>query len=244
MKDLHALLVVVLISAFVAGISGCSLVAKLRGPKPDTARELFRAGTAAMQEEDYAEAVEHFTAIKERYPFSEYTTKAELKLADAYFQDERLESAEQAYKEFETLHPGSKEIPYVLFQIGLCNYKQFRSIDLPMRNLGEALQYFNRLEQSYPESPLVTKAREYRTRTRRLMAKHELFVADFYLRRGDYQAAWKRYRYVQERYPDLQAISKYARSQGRLAYFKYQEAQAERERAAQEGDWKQWFRWL
>jgi len=244
MNILHRLLTAGLIAVCLTASSGCSLISHFQKPTPQTARQLYQAGISAMENEEYTQAVEHLTNLKERFPFSELTTKAELKLADAYYLDGQLKAAEDAYKEFEMLHPGDESIPFVLFRIGVCNFKQFRSIDLPMQNLGEALQYFKRVQQSYPESEYAGQAREYQTETRRLIAKHELYVADFYWRQGEYQAAWKRYSYVLKNFSDLESIRDYAQSRERLAYYKYQQQQAEKERAAQNGDWKQWFEWL
>lgn len=226
-------------------LSGCGVIDYFfLQPPADTAQELVQAGNRAMQDKDYDSAIEYYQELKERYPFSPYAPEAELGLADAYFLDGQMRAAEEAYKEFESLHPGSEEIPYVLFQIGRANFKQFKSIDLPQENITEALEYFTRVVQGYPGSEYTDRAESFITKCRRFQAEHELFVADFYWRREEYLSAWKRYTYVLQNFHGLEDIRSYAADRSHQAYYLYQVQRSEQERAAQRGSWKQWFEWL
>jgi outer membrane protein assembly factor BamD len=242
---LRAIAPIAFLVAVLCLLSGCGAIDYFFLQQPaDTPRELMEAGNQAMRDKDYGDAIEHFTKLKERYPFSPYTPDAELGLADAYYLDGKYQAAESAYKEFESLHPGSEEIPYVLYQIGLSNFQQFKSIDLPQDNITEALQYFKRVTDSHPDSEHASKAKEYIDKCRRFQAKHELFVADFYWRTEQYKAAWMRYRYVREHFPELDDIFEYADERSRAAYYKYCQRMARQELRAQEGSWKDWFEWL
>ena len=227
------------------GLSGCGLVDMVfLKPPQDTAQELMEAGNLAMEEKDYDDAADYYTKLKERYPFSPYTPQAELRLADAYYLDGRFLAAEDAYKEFEALHPGHPDIAYVLFQIGLSNFKQFKSIDLPQDNITEALQYFYRVSENYPDKAAAAEASEYILECKQFQAEHEIFVADFYWRTKDYRAAWKRYQFVVQNFEELGQIHDYASERSRLAYYKFQKDRSEAVRASQRGSWKQWFDWL
>jgi outer membrane protein assembly factor BamD len=229
----------------VGALSGCGVIdALFLKPPQDTALELLQAGNMAMEEKDYDQAISYYTRLKDQYPFSPYTSQAELRLADAYFQDKRYAAAENAYKEFESLHPGHDDIAYVLFRIGLSNFNQFKSIDLPQDNVTEAMQYFQRVVEAYPSAPITEKASEYVRKCLRFQAEHEIFVADFYWRTERYLSAWKRYEYVLEHFPMFEDIQEYATTRNRLAYFMYQRQSAESERVAQYGSWKQLFDWL
>ena len=238
-------LLTALLLLFLWGSMGCGTVDYFcLKPPEDTAQELAEAGRAAMAEKDYDAAIEYFTKLKERYPFSPYTPDAELALGDAYFLDEQYKAAVDTYKEFESLHPRHKAIPHVLFQIGLANFKQFDSIDRPQTNMEEALQYFRRVQQGFPETPYAEKAGDYITQCRRYQAEHELFVADFYWRREDFGAAWKRYAYVAEEFAELPKIQDYARDRQEIAYLRYQQHRSQTKREEEQGSWKQWFDWL
>lgn len=78
----------------------------------------------------------------------------------AIFMQKKYEEAETTYKEFESLHPGHKNIDYVIFQIGLSNYMQKPSIDLPQLCIQEAISYFTRLIEAYPRSKYIPRAKK------------------------------------------------------------------------------------
>lgn len=230
---------------FLWGSMGCGTVDYFfLKPPEDTAQELSEAGRSAMAEKNYDAAIDYFSKLKERYPFSPYTPDAELALGDAYFQDGQYRAAVDTYKEFESLHPRHQAMPHVLFQIGLANFKQFDSIDRPQTNMQEALQYFRRVQQAFPEGSYAKRAEQYVQQCRRYQAEHELFVADFYWRRDNYGAAWKRYSYVVEEYAELPKVRAYAEKRQEIAYLRYQQGQAQAKRERDQGNWKQWFDWL
>jgi outer membrane protein assembly factor BamD len=226
-------------------IYGCGIIDHyFMKPPEDTAQELAEAGSDAMREKNYGKAIQFYTKLKDRYPFSPYTPTAELGLADAYFLDKQYQAAEENYKEFEALHPTHEAIPYVLFQIGRTNFEQFQAIDRPQEDVREALQYFTRVQEGYPEHEYGEKAGKYVTECRRRIAEHELFVADFYWRQKAYGSAWQRYSYVAENFTDLPLINQYAKRRSDLAYLQHQLSSSQKKRESDEGTWKRWFKWL
>lgn len=226
-------------------LSGCGIIDYYFLPPPeDTAQELAQAGFEAMEAKEYRNAIAYFTKLKDRYPFSPYTSAAELALGDAYFLDGQYEAAAQTYLEFESLHPGHESIPYVLFQIGMSYLRQFRSIDRPTDNLGLALQYFYRLQQSHPQSIQAADADQFILEARRSMAEHELFVADFYWRKKEFGPAWRRYTAVAENFSDIPDIHEYATRQSNFAYYRFQKQESQRDREQREGTWKRFLEWL
>ncbi|MFV0422108.1 outer membrane protein assembly factor BamD [Oleidesulfovibrio sp.] len=229
----------------LAMLSGCGLIDYFFLPPPeDTAQELFESGNDAMREKDYASATNYFSKLKDNFPFSPYAIEAELSLGDAYFLDEEYLLASEAYKEFEMLHPRHSAIPYVLFQIGNANLKSFVSIDRPQTNVAEAYEYFSRVRESYPGSEYAKKSEELLGQCRRLMAEHELFVADFYWRTERFMSAAFRYKYVAEEFSDVEDLQKYAIEKSRIAYLRATAEHAQTDRAKLHGSWKEWFEWL
>jgi len=226
-------------------LSGCGIIDHYFLPPPEhTARELAQAGFEAMEAKEYQKAAAYFTKLKDRYPFSPYTPAAELLLGDAYYLSEQYEAAVLAYLEFESLHPGHEAIPHVLFQIGMSYLRQFRSIDRPADNLELALRYFHRLRETHPGSAQAADAERFILQARRHMAEHELFVADFYWRRGEFGPAWRRYSEVASTFADIPDIAQYAERQSDFAYYRFLKKQSQKEREAREGTWKRFFQWL
>ncbi|SKA80218.1 Beta-barrel assembly machine subunit BamD [Paucidesulfovibrio gracilis DSM 16080] len=235
-----------LLVALLTLLSGCSLIDYYFLPPPeDTAQELYEAGVYAMNDGDYGDAAEYFMKLKDNYPFSPFTPKAEVGLGDAYFLNEQYILAADAYKEFEALHPMHEDTPYVLFQVGMSNFKQFESIDRRQDNIREGIEYFQRVVDGYPDTDFAVQAKQYIHKSRRILAEHELFVADFYWRTEKYGPAWSRYKYVVENYPDLPEIHEYARRRAEYSYYEHQKTLSEEERMRLQESWYKFIRdWL
>ncbi len=226
-------------------LSGCGLVDFFYLPVPqDTAQELYEAGVDAMNATDYYAAVEYFEKLKDRYPFSKYTPKAEIGLGDAYYLAGYYQDAMDAYVEFESMHPRHPEVPYVLFQIGVSGYKTFTSIDRPQLPVAEGLQYLYKLKEGFPDSKYAPAADDYILKCRRILAERELFVADFYLRTDKYGGAWQRFQFVVDNFADIPDVYEYASRQAEFAYLKHQEHESQEAMEETHGAWNDYFEWL
>ena len=138
----------------------------------------------------------------------------------------------------------SPQIPYVLFQMGLSNLNQFRTIDLRQDNVKEALEIFYRLEESYPNSEFSEAVKQNIFKCRKILAEHEIFVADFYWRTGEYGAAWHRYIYILENFADVVEFKDYVRKRAEYSYFEHQKNLSEEEREKLQWTWKRMLKWL
>ncbi len=231
--------------ALAALLSGCSWLRSTPDEPEPTPEELAQAGAEAMEREDYKDAIDYYTQLRENHPFSPYTPMAKVGLGDAYFKRGNYETAISVYNEFEEMHPRHELLPYVLFRTGLSYYEQFTSIDRPQRNMQHALEYFRRVYQVHPETEYAQDARYYMHQCRIKIAEHELYVADFYWRTSRYGSAWERYEYVLENFRDLEEIAEYARERAKTSYYKHQMQRSEYMRVEErEGLWRRFVDWL
>ena len=231
--------------AWVLLLPGCGLIDYFFLPPPeDTAQELYEGANDAMHEKNYAQAAQYYSKLKDNFPFSPYTVEAELSLGDALFLDEKYVDAAEAYKEFESLHPRHEAIPYVLYQVGMSDLKSFISVDRPTTSTQEALEYFGRLRETYPNSEYAEKAAEQMTNCRRLIAEHELYLGDVFWNMNNYGPAWKRYTYIVDNFSEVPEVSEHAKEKALSAYYRYREQQSKQAREQIQGSWKRWFDWL
>lgn len=226
-------------------LSGCGIIDYFYLPPPeDTAQELFEAGNDAVRDKNYVSAVGYFSKLKDNYPFSPYAAEAELSLGDCYYLDEEWGEASEAYKEFEAMHPGHEAIPYVLFNIGMANINGYPSIDRPTTQIEEAYSYFRRLVESYPGTEYADAAAEKMALTRRIMAEHELYYADFYHRMGRYSSALIRYQFIVANFEDVPDIHEHAKIKAHDTFIEKRRTESEKTREGREGSWKDYFKWL
>jgi outer membrane protein assembly factor BamD len=185
-------------------LGACSTVDNFFGDDEDKSPDqLMQEGMSDMESGNYENAVEAFQDIRDRYPYSKYTITAELKTADALFSRGDFDEAFEAYDDFERLHPKNKDIPYVIYQKGMCNFEQIKTIDREQVHTLKAKETFERLVRQFPRSEYATRARKNLRTCIISLAEYELYVGNFYYKKGFYRAALGRFNYILQNYPDM-----------------------------------------
>ena len=188
----------------ISVLSSCALYDRFFGKDEEKGpEELMQDGMIQMEKGNFEEAAETFQNVKNRYPYSRFAITAELKAADALFEKGEYKSAIDSYDEFEKLHPKNENIPYVVYQRGMCFFLQMTTIDREQNNTLMAKGEFERLIRRFPRSEYANKARMNLRKCILYLAENEIYVADFYFKKGKYNAALIRYRNVIEKYPDM-----------------------------------------
>lgn len=169
---------------------------------PDTPESLAMRGLDEFNHGKYHDALKTFEEIKDRFPFSDSSLLAELKSADSHYYMEHYAEALTLYEEFEANHPTNEAIPYVLFQMGMCNYAQIDTIDRDPGGAINSIQVFSRLLRTFPQSPYVEEAKIRIAEAEDFLASHEMYVAAFYLRTEEFDQAEGRLEYLLANYPN------------------------------------------
>lgn len=152
---------------------------------------------------NYTKAIESFQQIVDNYPYSEYEVEAQLRIADAYFDDDRYEEALSYYRDFGDLHPQHPRVPYTVLRSALCKYEQIESIDRDQTATREALKYLESLLQRFPYAEETRQGEVLLTELRGLLASNVMQIGDFYMKRDQFQSAASRYRSLVDDYPGL-----------------------------------------
>ena len=201
MKTLLKLFVILLLVT-VAGCSG----AKLKRDKP--ADVIYKEAMDFFEREDYEDAIAAFQELNAKYPVSEYTVQAKLRIADSYYKDENYPEAISAYREFEKLHPTNENLPYAVFQIGMSYFNQMLTIDRDQTPTMNAVAEFARLLSRFPDSRYTDEAKKNLGTARKNLSENEFYVARFYFKKGNYKAALERFDAVRNKYPEFAAMDK------------------------------------
>ena len=171
-------------------------------PQPETPQALAMKGLDYYNHGKYDKALTFFEMIMNRYPFSEYSMLAKLKSADSNYYLENYEEALLSYKDFEQDHPTNEAIPYVMYQMGMCNFNQIDTIDRDTSGANNSIYAFTRLLRGYPDSPYTSDAKQRVQHARNFLADHEYYVISFYVRTKAYSEAEGRLEYLLRQYPD------------------------------------------
>lgn len=197
-------LIAVFLTPLLAGCGWFGFRKKTDRP-PDV---LAQEAQQKMRSGNYSSASEDFEKIRDRYPYSPEATQAELQGADSKYYNKKYDEALNDYKNFEKLHPAHPDIPYVIYQQGLCYYRQRGTIDRDQTFTYKALQEFKRLKQRYPDYGKMEKVNDYILKCQQTLADHEFYIGEYYFKTKRYQAALDRFAAIQEEYPDYPKMPK------------------------------------
>lgn len=196
-------------------LSGCSSMSEDETEKW-TAEQFYQTAKKAMDTGDYLTAINYFTQLEARYPYGRYSQQAQLETIYAYYKSGEPASAVAAADRFIKLHPRHPSVDYAFYLRGLATFDQGQGPLTKMfpqdrakrdpASLRESFNYFKELVTRYPDSRYTADAIKRMKELRNTLARHELKVADYYMRRGSFLAAVNRAKYVLENYQRSSAI--------------------------------------
>lgn len=211
--------VIQILLLLIAGVlMGCSStkVSLAEKYQKKSAQELFQSGKSAMMTGNYATATEYFEALDTLYPFNEYAEQAQLNLIYAYYRKDDDPSAVSAAERFIHLYPRSTLVDYAYYMRGVAGFEQDRGTLqrlMPMDPADRDVTYartaftrFNELVTRFPNSAYVPDATQRMVYLRALLARHEIEIADYYMRRGAYVAAVNRANQVIQYYQQSPSV--------------------------------------
>lgn len=198
--------------AVVLGLSstGCEATPQARTSLSYTA-DAKRAYDLAMEEftaKNWLEAQAAFREVKRKYSYSKYARLAELRIADADFNQDKFAEAIRAYKQFVHDHRSDvEEVQYARSKVAEAQYKEIAdSFLLPSveeRDQASAVEAYRELRSflaDYPEGKESRRMCELLEDVTTKLVRHEIYVARFYLARDNFEGAVARLQYAMRNY--------------------------------------------
>jgi outer membrane protein assembly factor BamD len=174
----------------------------------EDAKRAYDKAMVAFDEHDWEKARALFKDIKKKYSYSRYARLAELRLADTDIASEKYSDAIQGYRSFVHDHRTDPEVPYARYRICKALFDQISDGGFLLPPLEERDQATS--AESYRELSSFVKdysAGRYAAHTKYMLAvvtgrlvRHELYVAKYYLKRNEFDAAVSRAKYVLKTY--------------------------------------------
>lgn len=159
-------------------------------PKPD---EAYAVGMKRLESGDYDKAAKDFNALQETYPYSTWSTHAEILAAYAQYKQMDYDDATSSLNRFIQLHPENEEAAYAYYLRALCYYEQIRGVQRDQTATYEAIQALQDVANRYPDSAYARDALiKIRLADNRL-AGHDMDVGRYYQQQHLYAAAIGRY---------------------------------------------------
>jgi len=182
-----------------------------------TETQLYERVQEMLDDKSYDLAVRNLQLLESRFPFGVYAEQAQLEIIYAYHKSGDDDAAVAAAERFLRLHPDHPDADYAWYMKGLANYTlkpgllaRFYKPDYASRDVAPARQSFREFQQflqRYPDSPYAADARARMVHIKQVLARHEMSVANYYIKRRAYIAAINRGKTVLEQYPRTEATA-------------------------------------
>lgn len=201
-------LILVLATTAVLAVAGCggNKTKELIG-SPD---KLYEAAKRASDNGNYRDAIAYYEQLEARFPFSNPARQGQLDLMYAYYKNREPESAIDQADQFIRENPAHPRVDYAYYIKGLVQFERnpnflerWFNADLSQRppiDARKSFQSFQTLLQRFPNSEYAEDSRQRMIFLRNRLASYEVYVAEYYLKRGAYVGAINRSKYTIENY--------------------------------------------
>jgi outer membrane protein assembly factor BamD len=189
--------------AIMVGVSGCAETTRRL-----SAKEYYTEANESFTKEDFITASEKYQDLLDQYPLNPYAEEAQLKIAYGNYLDRKYADALSGFSDFERTYPTSSHLPFVQYYRGMAYLDQMRSIDRDQSVTEKANDFFRTVSDRHSASSFSTLAEEKSRSCRESLAEHELYVAEFHMKRFSLLPAKARLRRVIEEYPETDAATK------------------------------------
>jgi outer membrane protein assembly factor BamD len=198
----HSLALILLLTLTACGLF--SSPDEKGASKSAPVEKLYADAMEEMDNSNYEKAVKAFEALQSRYPYGRYAQQAELEIAYANFKQKEPEAALAATDRFIKQYPNNPHVDYAYYLKGLINFNEDLGLlarivtvkdDLSEKDpkaARDAFDAFKELVTRFPGSKYAPDSVQRMQYLINLLARHEIHVASYYLRRGAYVAAANR----------------------------------------------------
>lgn len=208
-----------MIVALALGLAGCSSSDNndVEVVPDKSAQALFVDAREALDNGLYQKAIQILSAIDSRFPFGPISHQVQLDLIYAYYKSGDAAQGIALTDRFLKLNPGHTQVDYVYYMRALINisteenlFQDLAGIERDDRDPTASRAAFKDLKHilaNYPESRYATDARKRMIAIKSRLAKYELAIARYYVKRGAFASAANRGRYIVENFspsPELE----------------------------------------
>ncbi|WP_298215681.1 outer membrane protein assembly factor BamD [Acidocella sp.] len=166
-------------------------------PPPDQA---YAVAVSQMQKGKYDMAVKDFEALQETYPYSTWSTHAEILQGYSQYKQMNYDDALSTLNRFIQLHPENEEVAYAYYLRALCYYEQIEDVQRDQTSTYEAIQALQDVVTRFPDTAYARDCRMKLRLAYNRLAGHDMVIGRYYEKQHLYAAAIGRYQDVANTY--------------------------------------------
>ncbi|MGH7263913.1 MAG: outer membrane protein assembly factor BamD [Candidatus Rokuibacteriota bacterium] len=180
-------------------LAGCGLFQSRPDTVPPVAA-LYAEGERDLAKGRHEAARDAFRKIIERHPDSTLVPEARFLLGESFYRDQEYDRAVRELEAFMAYYPAHSIADLAQYRLARSHFDNMPPLERDQAVTARALAEFRKLLKQYPESRYAPDAVAKMENCRLRLAQKELWVADYYVRQGNYQAALQRYDVILKEY--------------------------------------------
>ena len=201
------ILVLTTAATLLALLAGCGDTPR---QQVGNAERLYEMAKRASDNGNYRDAIAYYEQLEARFPFSNPARQGQLDLMYAYYKNREPESAIDQADQFIRENPAHPRVDYAYYIKGLVQFERnpnflerWFNADLSERppiDARKSFQAFQTILERFPNSQYAEDSRKRMVFLRNRLAAYEVYVAEYYLKRGAWVGAINRCKYAIENY--------------------------------------------
>lgn len=194
----------------LSAVMGCSAISQRDETLTWSVQQLYNEAKREMSSGSMETSRKYYNKLLARYPFGRYAKQSQLDLIQLEYKDREYDKAVAQADKFLQVYPRSPYADYARYMKGVITYSRDVSIidRLVPTNIAQsdqtlmkkAYENFQALVAHSPDGEYTADAKMRMRFLRNISAEHEIYVAEYYLRRKAYLAAANRGQFVLENY--------------------------------------------
>jgi outer membrane protein assembly factor BamD len=167
------------------------------------AEAAYKKALEAFHDRDWVGVPLLMAEVKREYAGTRWARLAQLRIADAEYHQGSYAEAVTSYREFLREYPNDSEVPYARYKVAVCQFESRGSTVLapPLEerdlvNVRDADRSITDFLEDYPNYKKREHLLYMQKWVRGMLARHELYVARYYLDRNKLDAAIMRTEYA------------------------------------------------
>ena len=205
-KLIKKYLIITQIFLFAFLLSSCISTNKDKVTTQLSDKEIYKKGLVFLKSKDFDNAILEFDQVTLNYPFSSLTAKSEIMTAYSLYENNDLKKAILKLNNFLEINPKGELTKYAHYLLAMCYYSQVSDVGRDPGTSIKALNYFKIIISKYPESKYAKDSKLKIQYLKTTLAKNELNIGKFYLRKGIPASSIKRFKSILQNYPNTTII--------------------------------------
>lgn len=162
--------------------------------------QIYNEASSQSQDADYLESAETFEEIERLFPYSEWARRGTIMAAYNYGRAEEFEKSRSAGERFLSSYPGDENAAYAQYLVAMSYYEQLDDLGRDQKNTTNAIRELRAVTKEYPNSAYAKSSELKLDLAFNRLAAKEMEIGRYYLKRGNFTAAIKRFQFVLRTY--------------------------------------------